>query len=66
MVMTKGIKIVAKPDGTVKIEATGFKGQTCSTDVGALRNLMGMQEGVEELKPTFFKGDQTISLNQGG
>ncbi|MCB2160605.1 DUF2997 domain-containing protein [bacterium] len=63
---TRGIKIIANPDGLVRIEAVGFKGAACSTDVGALQSMMGLTGAEESLKPEFFEGDQNIRLNQGG
>ena len=62
---TKGIKIVATPDGKVKIEAVGFKGSACSKDIGALQNMMGLAGAEENLKPEFFEGNRNVTLSQG-
>jgi len=51
----KQIEITVKPDGTVKLDATGFQGGACKKTTEPLRKMLfGTKPIKEELKPEFY------------
>ena len=65
VISPKGIRITAKADGKVTIEAVGFSGPTCTIELDALQEILSFAGGEEKLKPEFFEGHQEFHLDQG-
>ena len=65
VISPKGIRITAKADGKVTIEAVGFSGPTCAIELGALQDILSMSGGEEKLKPEFFEARQELHNSQG-
>ncbi len=53
----KVIKVLFKTDGSVEIEANGFKGKDCATSTKFLRKALGV-EASEVRKAEFYHEDE--------
>ena len=55
----KTITLTANPDGTVKIETTGYAGSECQQATKELEKMLGMHGAAKEtLTPEFFAQKQ--------
>ncbi|MEI6809737.1 MAG: DUF2997 domain-containing protein [bacterium] len=52
--MAKAIEIIVGPDGSLKIDAVGFKGADCEKATAYLEKALGKQKGKEK-KPEFYR-----------
>ena len=50
----KEMIITILPDGEIKIETKGFKGQSCVEETKAIKAMLG-QETAQELKATYYE-----------
>ena len=52
--MKKTIEIKVTPEGEVKIETRGFKGEACLEETAFLKDLLG-RETARQLTPAFYQ-----------
>jgi hypothetical protein len=58
----KQLVVTVAPDGTVKIDAIGFKGNACEKATAAIEKALGTPKGPSAKKPEF----KQINLNNQG
>ena len=64
--MSREIEIIIEKDGTMTIEALGYKGKGCHEDLTRLSSAMGRVIDTKR-KPEFYDRKVTIgNRNQGG
>ncbi|MGN6556203.1 MAG: DUF2997 domain-containing protein [Verrucomicrobiota bacterium] len=54
----KQIKVIISEDGSVEIEAVGFKGNSCERATAALEKALGVKTGGKK-KPEYRQEDKT-------
>lgn len=57
--MKESIEITLNPDGTVKIEAQGYKGNTCEQATAFLEEALGMSKTNRRKKPEYHQTNKT-------
>jgi hypothetical protein len=55
--MTKSIEVIVMPDGSLKIDAVGFKGADCEKATAFLEKELG-QIKVKRKKPEYYRQTQ--------
>jgi len=58
--MAKRLRILLGPDGSVKVEAEGFKGEGCLAAAKPLEDLFGKADRVE-LKAEYYETEELIN-----
>ena len=56
------IVITAKADGTLSIDAVGFKGGGCLKAIQAMRDAMSLTAGTEEHKSEFYETEDELQV----
>lgn len=60
--MSKEIKILIRPDGTIEMETIGYKGQACEEVLDKLVEQIGGTVDKSNLKSEYW--DQTVETDQ--
>lgn len=60
--MSKTVNISIRPDGTVEIKATGFKGKACEKATAEIEKMLGL--GAQRTKTPEYFATETVSERQ--
>ena len=53
--MSKQIKVICNPDGTVQVEAVGFKGSKCLAATQFMEEALGLENIKQTKKPDYYQ-----------
>lgn len=63
--MEKRVEIILGPDGSIKVEAKGFKGETCEEATAFLDRLFGDPES-KDFKDSYYEAKSTTGIMTTG